>query len=151
MMQMSYIILMLKLYLTSTIPELFITLLPYSVYLFFVSFFLFWYMVVITMFLVCRWVFFRAEILSSWFMKNGMAECAVCHSKLVSPTVKTISRAYDRHRSKISSKQRALNILLVVGDCMLVGLQVAILLECFNCIFVFFSVVRKFLIYTCKW
>lgn len=56
-------------------------------------------------------------------MKNGMAECAVCHSKLVSPTVKTISRAYDRHRSKISSKQRALNILLVVGDCMLVGLQ----------------------------
>lgn len=56
-------------------------------------------------------------------MKNGMAECAVCHSKLVSPTVKTISRAYDRHRSKISSKQRALNVLLVVGDCMLVGLQ----------------------------
>ncbi|KAF3673508.1 CMP-sialic acid transporter 2 [Capsicum annuum] len=56
-------------------------------------------------------------------MKNGMAECAVCHSRLVSPTVKTISRAYDRHRSKISSKQRALNVLLVVGDCMLVGLQ----------------------------
>uniref|UniRef100_A0A1S3XU92 CMP-sialic acid transporter 3 n=1 Tax=Nicotiana tabacum TaxID=4097 RepID=A0A1S3XU92_TOBAC len=56
-------------------------------------------------------------------MKNGMAECAVCHSKLVSPTVKTISRAYDRHRSKVSSKQRALNVLLVVGDCMLVGLQ----------------------------
>lgn len=56
-------------------------------------------------------------------MKNGMAECAVCHSKLVSPTVKTISRAYDRHRSKISSKQRVLNVLLVVGDCMLVGLQ----------------------------
>lgn len=56
-------------------------------------------------------------------MKKGMAECAVCHSKLVSPTVKTISRAYDRHRSKISSKQRALNVLLVVGDCMLVGLQ----------------------------
>lgn len=56
-------------------------------------------------------------------MKNGMAECAVCHSKLVSPSVKTISRAYDRHRSKISSKQRALNVLLVVGDCMLVGLQ----------------------------
>ncbi|KAM3320543.1 hypothetical protein P3S67_007744 [Capsicum chacoense] len=31
-------------------------------------------------------------------MKNGMAECAVCHSKLVSPTVKTISKAYDQHR-----------------------------------------------------
>ncbi|KAA8527307.1 hypothetical protein F0562_034596 [Nyssa sinensis] len=56
-------------------------------------------------------------------MKNGMVECSVCHSKLVSPTTKTVSRAYDRHRSKISSKHRALNILLVVGDCILVGLQ----------------------------
>uniref|UniRef100_A0A5B6ZI28 Putative CMP-sialic acid transporter 2 n=1 Tax=Davidia involucrata TaxID=16924 RepID=A0A5B6ZI28_DAVIN len=56
-------------------------------------------------------------------MKNGMIECSVCHSKLVSPTTKTVSKAYDRHRSKISSKHRALNILLVVGDCILVGLQ----------------------------
>ncbi|XAR48744.1 hypothetical protein NMG60_11031661 [Bertholletia excelsa] len=56
-------------------------------------------------------------------MKNGMIECSVCHSKLVSPSPKTISRAYDRHRIKISSKQRALNIFLVVGDCILVGLQ----------------------------
>lgn len=56
-------------------------------------------------------------------MKNGMIECSVCHSKLVSPTTKTVSRAYDLHRSKISSKQRALNVLLVVGDCVLVGLQ----------------------------
>ncbi|XP_057957300.1 CMP-sialic acid transporter 2-like [Malania oleifera] len=56
-------------------------------------------------------------------MKNGMIECSVCHSKLVSPTTKTVSRAYDRHRSKISSKHRALNIFLVVGDCILVGLQ----------------------------
>ncbi|KAF8402265.1 hypothetical protein HHK36_013217 [Tetracentron sinense] len=52
-----------------------------------------------------------------------MMECSVCHSKLVSPTTKTVSKAYDRHRSKISSKYRALNVLLVVGDCMLVGLQ----------------------------
>ncbi|OVA04624.1 Nucleotide-sugar transporter [Macleaya cordata] len=56
-------------------------------------------------------------------MKNGMVECSVCRSKLVSPTTKTVSRAYDRHRSKISKKSRALNVLLVVGDCMLVGLQ----------------------------
>lgn len=52
-----------------------------------------------------------------------MIECSVCHSKLVVPSSKTVSRAYDQHRSKISSKQQALNVLLVVGDCMLVGLQ----------------------------
>ncbi|PSS24087.1 CMP-sialic acid transporter 3 like [Actinidia chinensis var. chinensis] len=56
-------------------------------------------------------------------MKDGMIECSVCHSKLVSPNTKAVSRAYDKYRSKISSKQRALNILLVVGDCILVGLQ----------------------------
>ncbi|XP_076948161.1 CMP-sialic acid transporter 3-like [Bidens hawaiensis] len=56
-------------------------------------------------------------------MKQGMIECSVCHSKLVNPSAKTVSRAYDRHRSKFSKKQRALNVLLVVGDCMLVGLQ----------------------------
>ncbi|OVA11062.1 Nucleotide-sugar transporter [Macleaya cordata] len=56
-------------------------------------------------------------------MKTGMVECSVCHSKLVSPTTKTVSRAYDQHRSKVSSKNRALNVLLVVGDCVLVGLQ----------------------------
>lgn len=52
-----------------------------------------------------------------------MIECSVCHSKLVSPTTKGISRAYDRHKIRVSSKQRALNTLLVVGDCILVGLQ----------------------------
>ncbi|EHA8589347.1 CMP-sialic acid transporter 5 [Cocos nucifera] len=52
-----------------------------------------------------------------------MIECSVCHSKLVSPTSKTVSRAYDIHRSEISSKYHALNVLLVVGDCILVGLQ----------------------------
>ena len=56
--------------------------------------------------------------------KNGMIECSVCHSKLLTPSPRTISKAYDRHRSKISKKYRALNVLLVVGDCMLVGLQV---------------------------
>uniref|UniRef100_A0A0D6QVE6 Uncharacterized protein n=1 Tax=Araucaria cunninghamii TaxID=56994 RepID=A0A0D6QVE6_ARACU len=57
-------------------------------------------------------------------MKNGVVECSVCHSKLgISPTTRGISMAYDRHRSKISSKFRALNVLLVVGDCLLIGLQ----------------------------
>ncbi|KAL3634966.1 CMP-sialic acid transporter 4 [Castilleja foliolosa] len=56
-------------------------------------------------------------------MKNGMIECSVCHSKLVNPATKAVSRAYDRHRIKVSSKQRALNFLLVGGDCVLVGLQ----------------------------
>ncbi|KAK9078987.1 hypothetical protein SSX86_000656 [Deinandra increscens subsp. villosa] len=56
-------------------------------------------------------------------MKQGMIECSVCHSKLVNPSAKTVSRAYDRHLGKFSKKQRALNVLLVVGDCMLVGLQ----------------------------
>ncbi|OWM67406.1 CMP-sialic acid transporter 2-like [Punica granatum] len=56
-------------------------------------------------------------------MKNGVVECSVCHSRLVSPTTRPISRAYDRHKSNVSSKQRALNVLLVVGDCILVGLQ----------------------------
>ncbi|KAL0918963.1 hypothetical protein M5K25_011015 [Dendrobium thyrsiflorum] len=56
-------------------------------------------------------------------LKNGMLECSVCHSKLVSPSTKTISRAYDKHRSNVSSKNRALNVLLVFGDCILVGLQ----------------------------
>jgi len=57
-------------------------------------------------------------------MKNGMIECSVCHSKLVSPSAKTISRAYDRHKNRITSKQRVLNVFLVVGDCVLVGFQV---------------------------
>ncbi|XVE76655.1 hypothetical protein DITRI_Ditri12bG0191300 [Diplodiscus trichospermus] len=56
-------------------------------------------------------------------MKNGMIECSVCHSKLVSPATKGVSRAYDRHKSRVSSKQRALNVFLVIGDCVLVGFQ----------------------------
>nr|VDC62992.1 unnamed protein product [Brassica rapa] len=45
-----------------------------------------------------------------------MVECSVCRSKLV-------SRAYDDHKIRVTSKQRVLNVLLVVGDCMFVGLQ----------------------------
>ena len=56
-------------------------------------------------------------------MKNGMIECNVFHSRLVSLSARTVSRANDRHRSKISSKHHALIVLLVVGDCILVGLQ----------------------------
>ncbi|OWM87936.1 CMP-sialic acid transporter 2-like [Punica granatum] len=56
-------------------------------------------------------------------MKNGIVECSVCHSKLLSPTTKSVSRAYDKYRNRVSSKQRFLNTLLVVGDCILVGLQ----------------------------
>ncbi|KAJ4761861.1 CMP-sialic acid transporter 4 [Rhynchospora pubera] len=55
--------------------------------------------------------------------RNGMLECSVCHSKLMVQSPRTVSRAYDKHRSKVSSKARALNFLLVVGDCILVGLQ----------------------------
>ncbi|XAR65853.1 hypothetical protein NMG60_11011829 [Bertholletia excelsa] len=54
---------------------------------------------------------------------NGAVECSVCHSKLVSPTTRSVSKAYDRHKSNVPSKSRALNGLLVVGDCILVGLQ----------------------------
>lgn len=65
-------------------------------------------------------------------MKNGMAECSACRSRLVSPSSKAIARAYeyDNHKIRVSSKQRALNVFLVVGDCMLVGLQVNLLLPC---------------------
>lgn len=57
--------------------------------------------------------------------KNGMIECNNCGSKLVAPSPRSVSRAYHKHRSQVSSKHRALNFLLVVGDCILVGLQVA--------------------------
>jgi hypothetical protein len=65
-------------------------------------------------------------------MKNGTLECSVCHSKLVSPNSRTYSKAYDRHKIRVSSKQRALNVLLVVGDCVLVGLQVISCLHDFS-------------------
>ncbi|KAL3581730.1 hypothetical protein D5086_016062 [Populus alba] len=54
-----------------------------------------------------------------------MIECSVCHSKISANNnnSKAVVRAYDRHRSDVSSKTRFLNLLLVVGDCVLVGLQ----------------------------
>ncbi|KAJ1271651.1 hypothetical protein BS78_06G143200 [Paspalum vaginatum] len=55
--------------------------------------------------------------------RNGALECSVCRSKVAVPSPRSVSRAYDKHRSKISSKYHALNVLLVSGDCILVGLQ----------------------------
>jgi hypothetical protein len=53
---------------------------------------------------------------------NGEVECSVCHAKV--PVPPAVSKAYDSHRSTVSSRQRALNVLLVSGDCVLAGLQV---------------------------
>jgi hypothetical protein len=60
-----------------------------------------------------------------------MIECSVCHSKISANNnnSKAVARAYDRHRSDVSSKTRFLNVLLVVGDCILVGLQVIFFLS----------------------
>ncbi|KAH0887350.1 hypothetical protein HID58_063446 [Brassica napus] len=73
------------------------------------------------LFCVCRFSS-QARIVSfggERLMKNGMAECSVCRSR----SIKAIARAYDNRKIRVSSKQRALNVFLVVGDCMLVGLQ----------------------------
>jgi hypothetical protein len=80
---------------------------------------------------------------------NGMIECSVCHSKLVPPATKTISRAYDRHKSRITSKQRVLNILLVGGDCMLVGFQVPISFFYFNANTLFYTRLQTPLLFIC--
>jgi hypothetical protein len=64
--------------------------------------------------------------------RNGVVECAACRSRLVVPSPRSVSRAYDKHHNKITSKFRALKFLLVVGDCMLVGLQVRFQLSPFN-------------------
>ncbi|XP_024531637.1 CMP-sialic acid transporter 5-like isoform X2 [Selaginella moellendorffii] len=57
--------------------------------------------------------------------KNGMLECHRCGGKLgnASPTVRSISKAYDRHHSDQASRFRGLSILLVAFDCMLIALQ----------------------------
>lgn len=57
-------------------------------------------------------------------LEDGMIECSNCHSKLPAPGGKGISRAYDKNRNKTPPKHRALKVLLVAGDCILVGLQV---------------------------
>ncbi|KAH7511154.1 CMP-sialic acid transporter 2 [Ziziphus jujuba] len=59
-----------------------------------------------------------------------MVECSVCHSHLLSPTSKAVVNAYDWRRNGVSSKSRVLNILLVVGDCFLVGLQPILVYMC---------------------
>jgi hypothetical protein len=56
--------------------------------------------------------------------RNGLLECSVCRSKVAVPSPRSVSRAYNKHHSKISHQYRALNFLLVSGDCILVGLQV---------------------------
>lgn len=58
--------------------------------------------------------------------RNGVVECSVCRSRVVVPSPRSVSRAYDKHRNKMSSKFQALNVFLVVGDCILVGLQVCV-------------------------
>ncbi|KMZ63823.1 CMP-sialic acid transporter 3 [Zostera marina] len=55
-------------------------------------------------------------------LNKGIEECSVCRSKLASPNSRTY-KAYDQNRGHASSNHRALNILLVTGDCVLVGLQ----------------------------
>jgi hypothetical protein len=55
-------------------------------------------------------------------MINREVECSVCHAKV--PVPAAVSKAYDSHRNTVSSRQRALNVLLVSGDCVLAGLQV---------------------------
>uniref|UniRef100_A0A0E0JS84 Uncharacterized protein n=1 Tax=Oryza punctata TaxID=4537 RepID=A0A0E0JS84_ORYPU len=54
---------------------------------------------------------------------SGEVECRVCHAKVQVPAA-AVSKAYDIHRSTVSSRQRALNVFLVSGDCVLAGLQV---------------------------
>lgn len=56
---------------------------------------------------------------------SGQVECSVCHAKVAVPAA-AVSKAYDSHRSTVSSRQRALNVLLVSGDCVLAGLQVTL-------------------------
>eukprot|EP00246_Nothoceros_aenigmaticus_P012722 TRINITY_DN4077_c0_g1_i1.p1 TRINITY_DN4077_c0_g1~~TRINITY_DN4077_c0_g1_i1.p1 ORF type:complete len:405 (-),score=56.97 TRINITY_DN4077_c0_g1_i1:341-1555(-) len=57
---------------------------------------------------------------------NGTVECKVCGSK----TVRQVSKAYDRHHSNPAKRFRALNILLVVSDCILIGLQPILVYMC---------------------
>lgn len=85
-----------------------------------------------------------------------MIECSVCRS-IFSPTSKAISRAYNKHRIAVSSKSRALNVLLVVGDCILVGFQVIIRLslsqfiDLFSfCLFGFLFSCQPILVYMSK-
>jgi hypothetical protein len=65
-----------------------------------------------------------------WEM-SGEVECRVCHAKVQVPmAAAAVSKAYDIHRSSVSSRQRALNVLLVSGDCVLAGLQPILVYMC---------------------
>ncbi|URE16773.1 hypothetical protein MUK42_17747 [Musa troglodytarum] len=68
------------------------------------------------------WVW-NSDVQGFIMLEDGMIECSNCHSKLPAPGGKGISRAYDKNRNKTPPKHRALNVLLVAGDCILVGLQ----------------------------
>uniref|UniRef100_A0ACD5WJL5 Uncharacterized protein n=1 Tax=Avena sativa TaxID=4498 RepID=A0ACD5WJL5_AVESA len=59
---------------------------------------------------------------------NGEVECSMCHAKV--PVPPPVSKAYHSHRSTVSSRQRALNVLLVSGDCVLSGLQPILVYMC---------------------
>ena len=57
-------------------------------------------------------------------MQNGMAECKLCGSKTTnSQAVQHVSRAYDRQKVE-PTLHSSLKILLVVGDCFFIGIQV---------------------------
>ncbi|KAL5220568.1 hypothetical protein ABZP36_025281 [Zizania latifolia] len=61
---------------------------------------------------------------------NGEVECRVCHARVSVPAAAAVSKAYDSHRSTVSSRQLALNVLLVSGDCVLAGLQPILVYMC---------------------
>jgi hypothetical protein len=57
-------------------------------------------------------------------MQDGMAECKQCGSRLASAeSAHHVSRAYDRQLPQ-PALRRSLKVLLVVGDCFFIGLQV---------------------------
>jgi hypothetical protein len=61
---------------------------------------------------------------ASEMMQNGMAECKLCGSKTTnSQAVQHVSRAYDRQKVE-PTLHSSLKILLVVGDCFFIGIQV---------------------------
>jgi hypothetical protein len=82
--------------------------------------------------------FLSENVIFDYFVMTGedMIECSECHSKISANNnnSKAVARAYDRHRSDVSSKARVLNLLLVGGDCIFVGLQVI----CFSFFLSFF-------------
>jgi hypothetical protein len=64
--------------------------------------------------------------------RNGVLECSVCRPRVAVPSPRSMPRAYDKHRNKISHMYRALNFLLVSGDCILAGFQVTHFLACYD-------------------